>query len=470
MLPAFMTLEQAAGALNAGALSSEALTRRLLERIERFDPRVRAFVTVTADAALAQARRADDERAQGVVRGPLHGVPVAVKDLVDVAGVRTSCHSEAIDDAVAVRDAAVVARLRTAGAVILGKTGLWEFAYGVPAPDDRIPAPRNPWSLEHSPGGSSSGSGAAVAAGLAFAAIGTDTGGSIRHPSAVCGLVGLKPTFGRVSLRGVMPLSPSLDHVGPMTRTVRDNALMLAAIAGPDPDDPVGRHTPGATDFGGRIGRPLAGLRAGVPVDLIGRAGVEPEVLRAFAVALERLGELGLRPIEFELRCARRVHEDSTVILEHEAWCVHRQRLADPRIAARYGRALRARLERGATHDDEAVARARRSAAQTAREVDAVLVRERFDVLLMPGREAPAMTLAELAVESPVARGRMTRLGNLTGMPALVLPMGFADGPPRLPLSLQVMARRFDEPLIYQVAAAYEASEPWASRHPAWLE
>jgi len=464
----FMTLAEAASALQSGQQTSESLTEQLLERIGRFDPQVHAFVTVTADTALAQARQADLERTQGRIRGPLHGIPVALKDNVDMAGVRTSCHSDVTAGHVATRDATVTTRLRDAGAVILGKTGLWEFAYGVPGPADRLPPPLNPWSLERSPGGSSSGSGAAVAAGFAFGAIGTDTGGSIRHPSAVCGLVGLKPTYGLVSQDGVVPVSLSLDHIGPMTRSVRDNALMLAAIAGFDPTDPNSRRAPDGIDFLARIGQPLAGLRAGVPANLIAQGGNEPVVLTAFAAALDTLRALGLAVVEFGLHCADQVHADSTVILEYEAWHAHRARLADPRLAERYGAGLRKRLQGGVERPDEAYAQARRKAADTTRQVDALLVEQRFDVLLMPGREAPAMTMTELMAASPAARGKMTRLGNLTGMPALVLPMGFT-GTPELPLSLQVMSRHFHEPVIYQVAAAYEASQPWVSRHPAWL-
>jgi aspartyl-tRNA(Asn)/glutamyl-tRNA(Gln) amidotransferase subunit A len=464
----FMTLADAAAALQAGQLTSESLTRHLLARIERFDSRVHAFVRVTGERALAQAMLADRERAQGHVRGPLHGVPIALKDNIDIAGEPTSCHSDVMIGHVASRDATVVTRLREAGAVILGKTGLWEFAYGVPGPADRIPPPRNPWSLEHSPGGSSSGSGAAVAAGLAYGAIGTDTGGSIRHPSAVCGLVGLKPTYGLVSQGGVVPVSLSLDHIGPMTRTVRDNALMLGAIAGFDPGDPNSRRAPDGFDPGARIGQPLTGLRAGVPANLIALGGNEPAVLDAFTAALEQLRALGLTVIEFDMHCADQVHADSTIILEYEAWHEHQTRLADPQLAARYGPGLRKRLQGGVERTDEAYANAKRKVAETTRQVDALLVGDRFDVLLMPGREAPALTMAEMMSASPAARGRMTRLGNVTGMPALVLPMGFTGTPP-LPLSLQIMSRHFHEPVVYQVAAAYEASQPWVSQHPSWM-
>ncbi len=463
----FMTLSDANDGLRRGQFSAEALTLHLLERIERFDPKIHAFITVTREQALAQARAADRERAAGHDRGPLHGIPVALKDNVWTAGIRTTCHSQAMADFVPDRDATVYRKLTEAGAVLLGKVGLWEFAYGVPGPDDPIPAVRNPWSLEHSPGGSSSGSGASVAAGFVFGAIGTDTGGSIRHPSSVCGLVGMKPTYGLVSQDGVVPVSLALDHIGPMTRTVRDNALMLQSIAGHDPLDPNSRRGPDGLDFTRLIGQPLKGLKAGVPVNLIAAGDNVPAVSQAFGVALDCLRDLGLELIEFDLEGGDQVHADSTVILEHEAWLEHRARLSDPAIAARYGAGLRNRLLSGQKRGETAYLEARRKAAETTAAVDAML-RSRFDVLLMPGREAPAMSMNELMAASPTARGKMTRLGNLTGMPALVLPMGFASEP-KLPIALQIMARHFNEPLIYQVAAAYESAQPWAAQHPQWL-
>ncbi|MEN9775906.1 MAG: hypothetical protein RL322_2976 [Pseudomonadota bacterium] len=467
MIDSYLTLADAADGLRHGRFTAEQLTRHLLERIERFDPQLHAYITVTADRALDQAREADRERTAGRDRGALHGIPVALKDNVYTRGIRTTCHSEVMADFVPDRDATVYRKLRDAGAVLLGKVGLWEFAYGVPGEHDRIPPPLNPWSLDHSPGGSSSGSGAAVAAGLAFGAIGTDTGGSIRHPSSVCGLVGLKPTFGLVSQEGVVPVSLSLDHIGPMTRTVRDNALMLQAIAGHDPLDPNSRRDSDGIDFCARIGQPLKGLKAGVPVNLIAAGGNEPEVLAAFAQALECLRDLGLQLIEFDLEGAEDVHADSTVILEYEAWHEHRDRLADPAIAARYGAGLRKRLEGGLRRTEEAYQAARQKAAETTARVDALL-QARFDVLLMPGREAGSMTMNELRSATPSARGKMTRLGNITGLPALVLPMGFTETP-KLPLALQIMSRHFHEPLIYQVAAAYEGAQPWVTEHPAWL-
>lgn len=467
MIDAYLTLADAAEGLKQGRFTSEQLTRQVLDRIERFDGRLHAFITVTAEQALAQAREADRQRAAGRSLGAMHGIPIALKDNVFTAGILTTCHSEVMADFVPDRDATVYRRLREVGAVLLGKVGLWEFAYGVPGEHDRLAPPLNPWSLEHSPGGSSSGSGAAVAAGLAFGAIGTDTGGSIRHPSSVCGIVGLKPTFGLVSQDGVVPVSLSLDHIGPMTRTVLDNALMLQAIAGFDPLDPNSREMPTGLDFASQIGQPLKGLKAGVPVNLIAAGDNEPVVLAAFAAALDCLRGLGLEAIEFELQGAEDVHADSTVILEYEAWHEHRERLSDPVTSAKYGAGLRKRLEAGVRRTKEAYEAARGKAAATTAHLDRIL-KERFDVLLMPGREAPSMTMAELRAATPSARGKMTRLGNLTGMPALVLPMGFTDQP-KLPLALQIMARHFHEPLIYRVAAAYEGAQPWASQHPDWL-
>jgi len=463
----FMSLADAATGLRQGQFSAEALTRHLLERIERFDPRIHSFITVTREQAIEQARAADRERAAGQDRGPLHGVPVALKDNVWTEGIRTTCHSQVMMDFVPDRDATVYRKLREAGAVLLGKVGLWEFAYGVPGANDPIPPVLNPWSLEHSPGGSSSGSGASVAAGFVFGAIGTDTGGSIRHPSSVCGLVGMKPTYGLVAQDGVVPVSLALDHIGPMTRTVCDNALMLQAIAGHDPLDPNSRRAPGGIDFTAGIGQPLKGLKAGVPVNLIAAGDNVPEVTAAFQAALDCLRDLGLELIEFDFQGGDQVHADSTVILEHEAWLEHRERLSDPVFAARYGAGLRKRLESGLRRGEEAYREARRKAAETTAALDAVFA-SRFDVLLMPGREAPAMSMTDLMAASPTARGKMTRLGNLTGMPALVLPMGFASEP-RLPIALQIMARHFNEPLIYRVASAYESAQPWVSQHPQWL-
>jgi aspartyl-tRNA(Asn)/glutamyl-tRNA(Gln) amidotransferase subunit A len=304
-----------------------------------------------------------------------------------------------------------------------------------------------------------------MAAGMAFGAVGTDTGGSIRHPSSVCGVVGMKPTFGLVSQRGVVPVSLSLDHIGPMTLSVRDNALMLQAMAGHDGADPNSAAAQANLDFTARIAQPLKGLKAGVPMNLIDPGGLDQRVLRAFEQALDVLRDLGLAVEIFDMEGVDAVHADSTLILEYEAFREHQVRLKQ--FSHLYGKGLRRRLMNGVQRHESDYARARLKAVSLRQSVDRLLS-ERYSVLLMPGREAPALTLEQLYDETPAARGRMTRLGNFTGAPALVLPMGFSESP-RLPLALQVVAARFGEPVIYQVAAAYEAVQPWASQHPDWL-
>ena len=258
----WLGVADAAHAIAARDISPAELLASLLERIEKLDPRIHAFIRLDAQAAMDAARAAGTEIAAGRNRGPLHGVPIGVKDIIDVAGLPTTCHSKILLDNVARQDAAVIARLRAAGAIIIGKLSTHEFAIGGPSFDLPFPPARNPWNPEHHPGGSSSGSGAGVCAGLFPAALGSDTGGSVRNPASACGIVGLKPTYGLVSRRGVFPLSFTLDHVGPLTRTVADTALMLDAMAGHDPADP-GSAPSGAHRFGRLLDRGVRDLRIG---------------------------------------------------------------------------------------------------------------------------------------------------------------------------------------------------------------
>ena len=270
----WLTAAEAAREFAARSLSPVELLTALLARIERLDPKLHAFIRLDADAAMDAARAAEAEIAAGRVRGPLHGVPVGIKDIIDVAGLPTTCHSKILLDNVATADAAVVAKLRQAGAIILGKLSTHEFAIGGPSFDLPFPPARNPWNPEHHPGGSSSGSGAGVCAGLFPLALGTDTGGSVRNPASACGIVGLKPTYGLVSRRGVFPLSFTLDHVGPMTRTVADNALLLDAIAGHDPGRPrqcADQRAVFRPHAGSRRARSARRLRAALPRDSTSR-------------------------------------------------------------------------------------------------------------------------------------------------------------------------------------------------------
>jgi aspartyl-tRNA(Asn)/glutamyl-tRNA(Gln) amidotransferase subunit A len=290
----YLSIAEAAARLRRNELSPVDLTEACLGRIEAVDGRLHSFISLTADRARAQARRAEQELRSGHDRGVLHGIPIALKDLYLTKGIRTTCHSAVLQDWLPAYDATAVAKLAEAGAVLLGKLGMHEFAFGGPSVDAPFPAVRNPWNVEHIPGGSSSGSGAALAAGLCYGALGSDTGGSIRTPSTHCGIVGIKPTYGRVSRHGVIPLSWSLDHAGPMARSVEDCALLLQAIAGYDGNDPASANI-AVPDFRSSLRGGIEGMRVGVP-----RAGwfdenrgVEPQTQAVFDQALDVLAGLG---------------------------------------------------------------------------------------------------------------------------------------------------------------------------------
>ena len=457
----YLTITRAAELIRARKLSPVELARAHLSRIEALEPTLHAYITVTGDAALAQARAAERAIAAGEYRGPLHGIPLAHKDIVSTQGVRTTAHSRLLAEWTPTEDATVYAKLAAAGAVSLGKTSLHEFAYGVPGPDEAFPAARNPWNTERAPGSSSSGSGAAVAAGLAMGAIGTDTGGSIRHPAAVCGIVGMKPTYGRVSTRGVLPLAPSLDHAGPMTRSVRDNAIMLQAMAGHDPEDPTSVDRP-VPDFSALIGASLNGLRVGVPEKFIDGVTHEPEVLAAFETAKRVLEELGAVLTEVDIPGLREVNDYGTVILTYEAYQYHRQALAAQ--PGKFGRAFRDRVMIAAHYTERDYENAQQKRLRL-REAYAKTFGERVDAIVSPGREAGAPTMAALIADPLVIRGSAQRMYNLSGHPALVQPMGFNAG--GMPLGLQVAADHWREDVVYQIAAAFEGATGWSERHPA---
>ena len=457
----YLTIARAAELVRSRKLSPVELTRAHLARIEALEPRLHAYITVTAEGALAQARAAESEIAAGRYRGPLHGIPLAHKDIVSTRGVRTTAHSRLLAEWIPGEDATVYARLGDAGAVSLGKTSLHEFAYGVPGPDEAFPAARNPWDTERAPGSSSSGSGAAVAAGLAMGAIGTDTGGSIRHPAAVCGIVGMKPTYGRVSTCGVLPLAPSLDHVGPMTRCVRDNAIMLQAMAGHDPKDPTSadREVP---DFSALIGQSLKGVRLSIPEKFLDGVTHEPEVLAAFEAAKQVLQALGATLSEIDIPGLEEVNDYGTVILTYEAYQYHRQALtAHP---DKFSRAFRDRVLIAAKYTERDYENAQKKRLRL-RDAYAKAFGDQVDAIVSPGREAGAPTMAALIADPLVIRGSAQRMYNLSGYPALVQPMGFNAG--GMPLGLQIAAGHWREDVVYQIAAAFEDATAWSARHPA---
>jgi aspartyl-tRNA(Asn)/glutamyl-tRNA(Gln) amidotransferase subunit A len=461
-----LTIATSAARIRAGEISSVELTRAVLERIAALNKQTNAFITVTADLAMSQAEAADKALGAGDDRGPLHGIPISLKDLIDTAGIRTTAASRVLAHRVPSEDATVVTRLRNAGAVLVGKTNLHEFAFGVTNVNPHYGPARNPWSLDRMSGGSSGGSAVSVALQMALGSLGSDTGGSIRIPSALCGTVGLKPTYGRVSVHGVIPLSPSLDHVGPITRTVEDAALMLEAIAGFDIHDPcsVDRPTrPYSRDLAGGV----VGLRFGVP-----RAPffekLEPEVASSVDTALTLLEQLGANLVEVEVPDTAGHEQIFKAIATTEILDYHQGYLEDsPEL---YGADVRERIGMGQGMLAVDYVRAQRERAALGTSLGEVL--DAVDLLVLPALPITAPTIDQTTIEwedgsEPVlgALTRTTRLANLTGLPAISIPCGFSDT--NLPIGLQMIGPAFDELTVLRAAHAYEQEAGWVGRRPA---
>ena len=456
----WMTASDAAKAFAAKTLSPVEMMTALLQRVEALDPKLNAFIRLDGDAAMDAARSAEREIAAGRVRGPLHGVPVGIKDIIDVAGLPTTAHSKILLDNVAKADAVVVGKLRQAGAIVMGKLSTHEFAIGGPSFDLPFPPARNPWNPDHQPGGSSSGSGAGVAAGLFPMALGTDTGGSVRNPASVCGIVGLKPTYGLVSRRGVMPLSFTLDHVGPMTRTVADNALMLDVIAGHDSGDP-GSSATQERNFGRTIGRGVRGMRIGF-VRHFHETDVpaHPEVTAALEDAARLFQAEGAEVETVRLPTLAEFAGINRVILCSEAWSIHgpwlRTRPGD------YGQLARRRLLPGAFMNAGDYVGAQRRRAELIAAVEDAL--RDYDVLLCASSMDPASRIDD-AAETARTYPRQARAPfNVTGHPALAMMSGLSSN--GLPVSLQLVGRYFDDATVLRVAAAYEHIAGWHKRKP----
>ena len=445
-----LTLEDAAIAVRERRVSPAELTETCLARIEAVEPRLNAFVTVTADLARSQAREAQDEIAAGRYRGPLHGIPVAVKDLFATKGIRTTAGSRILADWVPDEDATVVRRLREAGAVLLGKLGLHEFAYGISSVNPHFGDVRNPWDTTKIPGGSSGGSAVAVVAGEAYAALGSDTGGSIRIPASLCGCVGLKPTFGRASLFGAVPLSWSLDHPGPLARTVRDVAIATAAIAGYDPRDPISADRP-VPDFLAGIDAGPQRLRVGVPTDHVWD-GCDPAIATGVRAAIEALARAGAEILEIRWPRAAEYAKAASAVLGVEARAYHEG--AFPGRSAEYGPLVRARLASQGDVDAETYARSMKLLLE-ARAGAADRDLEGVDVLAMPTVPSRAWTIDEAKeIARPSEWTRITRIFDLTGQPAISVPCGI--DPDGIPVGLQFASRMWDEAAALRAARAYE--------------
>ncbi|MEJ0071401.1 MAG: amidase [Pseudomonadota bacterium] len=458
---AFLSLAEAAELIRAKKLSPLDYTKALLAHIARHETQLNAFITLTPERALQDAKAAETEIAAGKWRGPFHGMPYALKDIVDVAGLPTTGHSKVLIDNIAKTDAPVTARLRAAGGVLLGKLSTHEFAVGGPSFDLPWPPARNPWNRDHFPGGSSSGSGAGLAAGFFPASIGTDTGGSIRNPASMCGIVGMKATYGRVSRRGVLPLAFSLDHVGPMTRTVRDNALMLQVIAGHDPDDP-GSADIAVPDYTLDLERGVNGLRIGVIRHFYTKdVEADPQQIAQLEAAIALLEKQGAQIREITLPALLDFSACGQVILAAESYAIHERWLQER--PQDYGARGRERLLAGA-----ALTAAQYIQATRFRQVlkeQTLAAFQGLDVAITASSMDPACRIDDTAALASNYWRQARMPFNVTGQPGLVIPAGFAAN--GLPLSLQIVGQPFGEAMCYRVAHAYEAATEWTKQHPA---
>ncbi len=453
------TISELAPRLRSREISSVEITRECLRRIEERNPELNAFITVMADSALADARAAEAEILRGEWRGPLHGIPIALKDLIDTARVRTTAASSLYKDRVPAQDAEVVRRLREAGAVIIGKNNLHEFAYGGSSLVSYFGDVRNPRDVGRIAGGSSGGSAAAVVAGMACAAIGTDTAGSIREPAALCGCVGLKPTFGRVSSRGVIPLSASLDHMGPLAATVRDAAIVLQAIAGYDAAEVTSANVP-VEDYVSSLREGTKSFRVGVPRDYF-FDDLDAEVAGAMERALREVERLVGSVVDVKMD----VPADRT-LQAAESYAYHAESVAK-RPELYQAETLR-RIRSGEKVSAAEYIQRRRELEESRRSIGRIFAE--VDVLITPTMPMPAPAIAELKANPEALRPaelrllRNTRPFNVWGLPAISVPCGFTKN--GLPIGLQIAGPHWQEDLVLRMAWAYESATEWDGKIP----
>ena len=463
-----LTLKKASELVRSKGASPVELTQACLKRIEKYNPVVNAFITITGESALATARTLEAEAQRGKWRGPLHGIPIALKDNMDTAGVRTTGASELFKDRIPTEDAEVVRRLKNAGAIILGKLNMHEFAYGPTSAITYFGPVHNPWALDRISGGSSGGSAAAIASDLCFGTLGTDTGGSIRIPSSDCGVVGLMPSYGRVSNRGVIPMAWTLDHVGPICKTVEDAAWMLGVIAGYDELDPTTVNVP-VPDYSRALKMPVSKLRIGIP-----RAGffdnLDPEFAKAADAAIEVLRKVTASVADVQLPAA----VGAQTIWGPETYAYHAKWLTES--PEKYQTATRVQMIRSNEVKPEVYAQARRQVDLVRREIKKVFTT--VDVLITPTMKVPPATIA--ATLNPAAPNPQTKgagrgnpgAGTLNspgafdvyGLPAITVPCGFTNS--GLPIGLQISAAPFAETTMLALAHAFEQATEWHTKRP----
>lgn len=423
----------------------------MLDRIERFNGTLNAYITVTADQALAQAAKADKELADGADRGPLHGIPVAVKDLFATKGIRTTCGSKLFEDWIPEHDAAAVTRLHHAGCVLLGKTGLHELAFGTTSINPFFGAIGNPWAADHDPGGSSGGSASAVSAGLAYAALGSETGCSVRQPAHCCGIVGHKPTFGLVSTAGVQPLVRTMDHVGPLTRSVEDAALMLGVLAGYNPDDvySVQQTEPANFDCSGAS---IGGLKFGIVREhfFVGY----PDVIEVVDAAIETLRSLGAEFIELELPGIKRAAKASWITFA-EAAAVHAENLEAH--SDKMSEDLRRNLAECSEFTAAAYIDAQHFRRLFIKECEAMM--QQCDALLAPSATITAAPIADRPKDYRLHAGKNARISDFTGQPSVAIPCGFTVS--GLPVGIMFTGRLFEDRKVLQIGHAIQQATDW---------
>jgi aspartyl-tRNA(Asn)/glutamyl-tRNA(Gln) amidotransferase subunit A len=460
-MSAILTIAEAARLIAAKKLSPVELAKAHLDRIRRLDPDLNAFLLVTEDRALADAKAAEARQMSGALRGKLDGIPIAHKDIYNTAGIRTTAHSKLLEHNVPTRDAHTVKKWADAGTVMLGKLATHEFAFGGPSFDLPWPPARNPWNRDHFTAGSSSGTGAAVAAGLILGGTGSDTGGSIRGPAALCGIAGIKPTYGLSSRAGILPLAFSLDHAGPMAWTAEDCALLLQGMAGPDPEDPASVDRP-IPDFTAELGKGVKGLRIGVVRHFFEQDHRASDATRAgIDAAMDFFRKEGAEVRDITLSSAADYHAVGYLIMVTEAFTLHgpwmRERFMD------YGELFRDRVSLAATVSGPDMIQATRRRHMLCREMAAAI--ENLDIIVSASQPGEAPRIDSVPKWANMEKPSFTMPFNVTGFPAISICTGFGEG--GLPVAMQLAGKPFTEPTLFRAAHAYETAMKWRARRPA---
>lgn len=457
---AYLSIAEASALIRGKKLSPVEWTQALIARVERYDGRLNAFLRFTPDIALKDAQRAEAEIIAGNWRGPLHGVPYGLKDIIDYAGLPTTAHSAILKDNIATADAFVTQKLRAAGGVFMGKLSTHEFAIGGPCFDLPWPPARNPWNRDYFCGGSSSGAGVATAAGFVPFAIGTDTGGSVRNPSTMCGVTGIKPTYGLVSRRGVFPLAFSLDHVGPLTRTVQDNATVLNVLAGHDGLDPGSVARPG-TDYTALLKKGLQGVRIGWLKHFYhDDIKADPQMGAAVDDAIKVMQNLGAQVTEVKTLPLSQFQACNRIIMGSESYAIHQKWLRER--PQDYGDITRQRFLYGAMYSASDYINALRMRTKFTADFHALFVD--VDVIVTASAHDPACRIDDQEACEFIYSRQARAPFNVTGSPAIAVPAGFSkEG---LPLGIQIVGAPYNEATVYRVGAAYETEAAWTAQHP----